>query len=189
LAAVFLVTANLCLGLLIAVRYSPVRRWPHRHVNIFALHNWTAYLALAATLLHPALLLFSSQVRFRMLDVLLPLWSPQQPLENTLGALALYVVVVVVLTSYWRHFLGRQRWKRLHYLVYPAAALLFAHGLLTDPELKNQAVDWLDGEKIFIQTCFVCVTGFALWAWRHRVIKERRERALHLGRYHSLQPE
>ena len=38
LLAVFLATANICLGLLIAVRYSPRRLWPHRRINIFAIH-------------------------------------------------------------------------------------------------------------------------------------------------------
>jgi hypothetical protein len=41
LLTVFLATANICLGLLIAVRYSPSRRWPHRRANIFAVH-WSS---------------------------------------------------------------------------------------------------------------------------------------------------
>jgi hypothetical protein len=39
LAAVGTATANMVLGLLIALRYSPVRLWPHRRLNIFRLHN------------------------------------------------------------------------------------------------------------------------------------------------------
>ena len=39
LLSVFLATTNICLGLLIAVRYSPSRLWPHRRVNIFAVHT------------------------------------------------------------------------------------------------------------------------------------------------------
>jgi hypothetical protein len=42
LAAVGAATVNMLLGLLIALRYSPLRLWPHRHINIFRLHNWTA---------------------------------------------------------------------------------------------------------------------------------------------------
>ena len=34
LLAVFLRTTNICLGQLIAVRYSPLRLWPHRRINI-----------------------------------------------------------------------------------------------------------------------------------------------------------
>jgi hypothetical protein len=39
LAAVTAATANMVLGVLIALRYSPVRLWPHRKINIFRLHN------------------------------------------------------------------------------------------------------------------------------------------------------
>lgn len=188
LVAVFLATANICLGLLIAVRYSPVRYWPRRRLNVFAIHNWTGYGVLAATLLHPAILLFSSQVKFRVLDVVFPVWSPKQPLENTLGAVALYALVVVVVTSYARVKLGRRLWKLLHFLVYPAAALLFVHGLLTDPTLNGNAIDWLDGEKIFVEACALVVLGASLWAMRYRRAKDARERQLHVGRYYSVEP-
>ena len=54
LAAVGTATANMVLGLLIALRYSPVRLWPRRRLNIFRLHNWTAYFVLLLIGLHPA---------------------------------------------------------------------------------------------------------------------------------------
>ena len=184
----FLATLNICLGLLIAVRYSPVRYWPRRRFNIFALHNWTGYGVLTATLLHPVILLFGSQVRFRLLDIVFPVWSPKQPLENTLGAIALYALVVVVVTSFARVRIGRRLWKLLHFLVYPAAALLFVHGLLTDPTLNDSAIDYLDGEKVFVEACLVVVLAASLWAMRYRRAKDRRERELHVGRYHAAEP-
>jgi hypothetical protein len=51
LVAVALVTLNLAIGLLIAVRYSPWRYWPHRRFNIFQVHNWTGYSVLGASVL------------------------------------------------------------------------------------------------------------------------------------------
>src|ERR1700693_2159615 len=102
LGGVFLATANICLGLLIAVRYSPRRLWPHRRINIFALHNWTAYVLMASVLTHPIILLFSTKPRWSWLDLAFPVWSPVQPLENTVGAVGAYLLVVVLLTSYFR---------------------------------------------------------------------------------------
>ena len=184
----FLATVNICLGLLISVRYSPVRYWPHKHFNIFFLHNWTGYGVLVATLLHPLILLFGSQVRFRVVDILFPVWSPKQPLENTLGAIALYALLIVVVTSYARIKLGRRLWKLLHYLVYPAAALLFVHGILTDQNLNGAAIDYLDGEKVFVEICAIVVLGASLWAMRVRRTRDARERQMHVGRYHAVQP-
>ena len=183
LLAVFLATANICLGLLIAVRYSPRRLWPHRRINIFALHNWTAYVLMASVLTHPIILLFSTKPRWRLLDLALPVWSPVQPIENTVGAVSLYLLVVVLLTSYFRLRLGRRQWKRFHYLVYAAGICAFIHGILTDPELKRNAIDPLDGEKLFIESCLLVVVLTSVWAWRYRVRKDREERALKIGRY------
>ncbi len=58
LIAVILASLNICLGVLIAVRYSPVRCWPHLRLNIFRLHNRTGYLLVVAIVLHPVILLF-----------------------------------------------------------------------------------------------------------------------------------
>jgi len=186
LLAVFLATANICLGLLIAVRYSPRRLWPHRRINIFAIHNWTAYLLVVSILTHPVILLFSTSTRWRLADVVFPVWSPVQPVENTIGAAGLYVVVVVVLTSYFRLRLGRERWKQFHYLVYAAAVCLFIHSILTDPQLKGLAIDPFDGEKFFVESCLLIVVLTTAWAWRYRLRKDRKERALGIGRHRVL---
>lgn len=187
LVAVFLATANICLGLLIAVRYSPSRLWPHRRINIFALHNWVAYLLLVSVLAHPAILLFSKNIRWRLLDVALPMWSPVQPIENTIGAVSVYLIVIVLLTSYFRARLGRQQWKLFHYLAYVAGICFFIHSILSDPNLKGNAIDPLDGEKVFVESCFFIVFLTAVWAWRYRLQKNREERALRIGRYRALE--
>ncbi len=98
LAAVGMATANMGLGLLIALRYSPLRLWPHRHINIFRLHNWTAYFVLLLIMLHPVVLLFRPSTHFGWLDVMLPVQSPVQPTVNTVGAAALYGLLVVIVT-------------------------------------------------------------------------------------------
>ncbi len=177
LVALFLLTANILLGLLISTRYSPVRNWPHRQFNIFQLHNWTGYIALFVAGLHPVVLLFSKTAGFRIKDILFPVWSPSQPLENTLGALAFYCLLIVVVTSYFRVELGRRTWKRLHYTAYAAAALFFTHGLLTDPHLKNSPLDPFDAEKVFVEVCLLIVLGSILARLRYALRKRSREAA------------
>jgi len=99
LGAVGLLTLNLLLGLLLSVGYNPARQWPRQRIKLFTFHNWTGYVAFAAVLLHAGALLFSSDPRFRLVDVLAPIRSPVQPTSNTLGALGLYLVAIVVVTS------------------------------------------------------------------------------------------
>jgi hypothetical protein len=159
LGAVTLLTANLLIGLLMAVKYNPVRSWPHRRISTFQLHNWTAYMALAVAGVHPVILLFSSRVHFHVLDLLYPIHSPKQPGINTLGAVALYMLVIVVGTSFFRRRIGRVWWKRLHFTAYAMAPVFFLHGILTDPELGDSPfhLDPLDGEKAYIEACLLAV--------------------------------
>jgi predicted ferric reductase len=163
LVAVGLLTANMLLGLLMAVKYNPVRNWPHRRVNTFKIHNWTGYVALAVCVLHALLLLAVKKPVFTFFDIVFPVSSPLQPLENTLGAIALYAVAFVVVTSYFRLSLGRRRWKTLHHTAYAAGLLFFVHGILTEPNLKGQPVDYIDGEKVYIELCMLAVLAAAIW--------------------------
>jgi sulfoxide reductase heme-binding subunit YedZ len=172
LVAVGLLTTNVLLGLLLSVGYNPTRRWPRRRFKLFTLHNWTGYTALAAAALHPIVLLFSATAGFGIVDVLAPVRSPSQPIVNTLGAIGFYLVAFAVLTSYFRHVFGFHRWKQLHYTTYAAATAFFVHGLLTDPELKNRPVDWIDAEKVFVEVCILLVASGTIW----RVMAGRRRR-------------
>jgi predicted ferric reductase len=151
LGAVGAATANLLLGMLISLRYSPVQRWPHRRINLFALHQWTAYIAVALALTHPVVLLFLRAPHFRLFDILLPIYSPLQPKLNLAGAAALYLLALVFVSSLLRNRIGRPVWRRLHYLVFPAAVLFLLHSVLTDPNLKDGHPDLLDGGKIFVE--------------------------------------
>ena len=150
LAGVGLLAANLLLGLLMAAGYNPARHWPHVPLKLFKLHNWTGYIALGVAIVHPGILLFSSSPRFHVIDLLVPLWSPVQPFSNVLGAIALYLVITVVVTSYFRRALGRHLWKSIHYTTYAAAITFFIHGVIADPTVTGRAIDYIDGEKVYV---------------------------------------
>jgi sulfoxide reductase heme-binding subunit YedZ len=157
LAAITLLTINILIGLLLSTKYNPVRRWPHRRVNTVKIHNWTGYVALAAALVHPTLILFSSTERFHVTDIVLPINAPKQPTINTLGAAALYILIFTVTTSYFRFEIGRKWWKRMHLLTYAMFPLYALHGILTDPTLKDAPLDPFDAEKVFVELCVIAV--------------------------------
>jgi predicted ferric reductase len=167
LVAVGAVTLNMLLGVLMAFRYSPHRSWPHRRFNYFRVHNWSGYVALSVSLLHPAILLLNKDPRFRVMDLLYPVHSPSQPLENTIGAIAFYLLAFVVITSYLRLRLGRHLWKSFHFSIYFAAVALFFHSLFTDPALKGDPIDWFDGGKLFVEFCCVLIAVISLLRWRY----------------------
>jgi DMSO/TMAO reductase YedYZ heme-binding membrane subunit len=83
--------------------------------------------------------------------------------RDSAGAAALYLLVLVFVTSLLRARMGRPLWRKLHYLVFPAAVLLFLHSILTDPELKDGHPDLLDGGKVFLEiAALVCLLAIAL---------------------------
>jgi sulfoxide reductase heme-binding subunit YedZ len=178
LGAVGLLTLNLLLGLLLSIGYNPTRQWPRQRFKLFTLHNWTAYVAFAAVVLHAGALLFSTDPKFRLYDVLVPLESPVQPFSNNLGALGFYLVTIVVVTSLRRvrTALGRHWWKIVHFTTYAAAVVFFTHGIIADPRLQNRPVDFIDAEKVYVEGCALAVlvaTGFRI-KYRRSVTRAQR---------------
>ncbi len=177
LTAMILLTLNILMGLLVSTNYNPARDWPRRKLPwpLWRIHNWTGYLALAVAFAHPLILTFASPKigRFRLGDILLPISSPGQTFYNVLGGLTLYGFTFVVVTSYFRPRLRYRPWKKLHYTAYFAAAAMYVHGALIDQNLKNQAADLLDGEKVLVEGCFVLVVAASIWRWRRGTEKQR----------------
>ncbi len=105
-----------------------------------------------------------------------PVHSPSQPLDNTIGAIALYLLAFVAVTSYVRIRLGRHLWKSFHFSIYIAAAALFWHSLFTDPALKNAPIDWSDSGKLFVESCLLVIAVISLMRLRHARRKALRTR-------------
>ena len=171
LIAVGILTAQILLGLLLSVGYNPLRRFPRRPLKLFTFHNWLGYTGLATASVHALILLLvpskSGGRLFRVFDLAVPLWSPVQPIPNTLGAIAFYLVTFVVLTSYFRRLFGRHRWKQLHYVAYAAAAVFYVHGTWADPLLQNRPVDFIDAEKAYVEGCGLLVLAATVWRFRY----------------------
>ncbi len=157
LGAIGLLTLNILIGLLLATKYNPVRRWPRRRIDTVLIHNYTGYAALVLVLVHPALLLLPNRVDFHVIDLFYPMNAPKQPWINSTGALAAYLLLVVVATSYFRFRIGRRWWKRIHFTTYALFPLYAVHAILTDPALKDRSIDYLDGEKVYVELCVLAV--------------------------------
>jgi predicted ferric reductase len=113
-------------------------------------------------------LLFQRTRRFTVVDLVWPVHSPLQPKLNTVGALAAYLVVLIVGSSLLRLQIGRPVWRKLHYAAFPMMVLMFGHSILTDPELKDGHPDLLDGGKVFLEiACLVSVAAVVTRVWLH----------------------
>ncbi len=169
LCAMSLLTFNLLLGMIISTAYKRSVIWnrlpgPVKKINLLDLHNWTAYVALVLALTHPLLLLVDKNTKFRLTDIVFPLHAPHQPLWIIPGALALYAVIVVVITTQKivKKKMSFRAWKNIHLISYGTALLFLVHGLMMDPELKDRPIDWLDGEKLLCESCGVILIAASI---------------------------
>lgn len=160
LAATVALTLNFLLGMMLGTAYKKAWYWqklpaPLKRIRVFAVHNWTAYGALALAVVHPLLLVVDKTSRFAVVDVLFPLHAPHQPLFVAAGTLAFYALLVVVLTSLpaIRRQLSYRVWKNVHLASYGTALLFVVHGVVMDPLLKDRPVDFFDAEKLLSEGC------------------------------------
>lgn len=180
LAAAGVMTVNLFVGLLLSVQYSPSANWPRRRIPLFAIHKWSGYGALFLSLLHPMWLPLAKAANFTVLAIFYPFITTEQPILTSLGAVAAYTLVFVVVTAYLRHRFAYVFWKKLHYASYVVIGSFLVHGVFTEPSLKHGAtINFFDGGKLFIEVC--AVVCLALVAWRVTVGRKLRSANLSEG--------
>jgi sulfoxide reductase heme-binding subunit YedZ len=180
LVATVVLTFNLLLGMLLSTAYRRSPLWKKlptlvKKISIDDLHNWTAYIALALALAHPLLLLPDASLRYRLADIIWPAYAPHQPFQTVLGALALYALIVVIISTQKavKRKLGFRSWKNIHLISYGTAILFIIHGVMMDPELKDRPVDWLDAEKMLSEICGIILVAATLFRYRwHRRKKQ-----------------
>jgi sulfoxide reductase heme-binding subunit YedZ len=174
LAATAVLTFNLLLGILLSTAYRRSPLWKRlpawlKKVSLDDLHNWTAYVALALALAHPLLLLPVAAEHYRLVDIVFPVHAPHAPLWTCLGALALYALIAVILTTQKvvKNSIGFRTWKNIHLISYGTALLFVIHGITMDPELKDRPVDWLDAEKLLSEICGILLIAATIVRYRH----------------------
>lgn len=174
LIATCVLTFNLLLGILLSTAYrrSPIwKKLPEwmKKISLDDLHNWTAYVALVLALAHPLLLLPDASTKFGWLDIFFPVQAPTQSLWVALGTIALYALIVVIITTQKviKRRLGFRAWKNIHLISYGTALLFVIHGILMDPLLKDRPVDWLDAEKMVSELCGLLLVTATIARYRY----------------------
>lgn len=160
--------SNFLVGM--CIWYSVNYRLPY-NLSFLQLHKFTGYTAAITILLHITLIPLDPASKFTWGDLLLPAWTEHQPLANTLGSVAFYLLGVVVISSYYKDRIRLALWRTLHYLSYFAAVPLVLHSIITDPKLKDNPIDWFDAEKMFVEFCCLVIIGLTIY--RFLVVKKK----------------
>lgn len=174
LIATGLFTANLLFGVLLSTKYQRTLTWHRlprfiRSISLYQIHNYTAYIALLTAFTHPVLLLFDKNAGFTLLNIAVPLTAPHQYYVYTLGALAFYGFLTVVVTStvFVRKLFSNRTWKLIHFISYGAALLFLIHGIWADPLLLDRPVNFIDAEKVLSEAGFVLLIGAVILRLRY----------------------
>lgn len=123
------------------------------------LHQFLATLAGTLILGHLVTLLLDPYLPFSPQNLLLPLNEPYRPFAVILGVFALYTLVALLFTSWFRAFMPYKFWRAVHFFAFVAFILVTAHGMLAG---SDGGEPWMRGIYAGAVGAFVVVTLFRL---------------------------
>ena len=176
LIATGVLTFNILLGMMLGTAYKKHNYWKRlpegiKQINVYNLHNWTAYIALLLVLSHPILLLFDPATKFKFIDIIFPINAPHQKLFVALGTLSMFAIITVVITTQKvvKKKMSFRTWKNIHLISYGTAILFIIHGIVLDPQLKDRPLDLLDAEKLVSELCLIIVIAASIIRYKYPI--------------------
>lgn len=124
---IVLLTIVVCLGVITAGRRRPEGE---SATIVMGVHRWLSLGMLVFLGVHVVTAILDGYVSISWLAVLVPFTSDYETLLVGLGALALDLLVVVMVTSYLRHRIPERRWRLVHWASYAMWAFALLHGFL-----------------------------------------------------------
>ena len=108
-----------------------------------SIHQFVSTVALVLLAVHIGGVLADRFVPFKPLDVLVPFHATYRPMAVVFGIAAMYLLVVVLVSSWMRKRVGTTWWRRLHVLAVPAFTLSVLHGIFTGTDTIRSPMWWL----------------------------------------------
>jgi methionine sulfoxide reductase heme-binding subunit len=136
-AAYITLSMSVILGLLRAIAGAARE---HLSWVVDELHAFIATLAGVLVFAHVLAIALDPYIPFTLRNLLVPGQQPYRPLGVNLGVLALYAMVVLLVTSWLRPRFPYRLWRPLHALSFFAFALVTIHGILAG---SDAAEPWM----------------------------------------------
>ena len=155
ITAWLLLTASVLWGILI-----PGRMVNRKPAWTLSMHRWLAGLTVFFVGAHIWALVADSYVHFDTADVLIPLASDWKPVATALGAVSMWIIAAVQVTSWTMKRLPRRFWKWVHLSSYAAFGLGTLHGTLAGTDASN---------TLYLATTLLCV-GAVVYSTVYRII-------------------
>ncbi|HCU70462.1 MAG TPA: hypothetical protein DIC35_01755, partial [Candidatus Moranbacteria bacterium] len=123
-------------------------------VPIFSLeiHCWLSLQSLFFVFFHAGSLLVDKYLNFNVWDIIVPFHSQTYTSEIALGILGLYLMAVLIITSYFKNIISQKIWRSIHWMNIVLFAIVTIHAFFIGTDLKN--TPWLQntfiGMNIFL---------------------------------------
>jgi sulfoxide reductase heme-binding subunit YedZ len=105
-------------------------------------HQFLSVGALLLLGVHLGGLLLDAFVPFAPLDLLVPLRATFKPVAVAIGIVTMYLMIVVLGSSWMRKKVGPKWWRRLHILAVPMFALAMMHGVFAGTDTLRPWMWW-----------------------------------------------
>jgi hypothetical protein len=138
IVAFILLYISIFLGLTLRVPFLRKVFLPIYSMNI---HCWISVQATLFAFVHGFSLLFDKWLGFSLIEIFVPFASAKfQPGLMTLGSLAFYFMIILIVTSYGRKFMSQKIWRITHFTNLVLYGIVFVHALYLGTDLKIEAV-------------------------------------------------
>ena len=129
--------------------------------SITLIHQFFSTLGLLFLLVHLGGLFIDEYMEFDLLDLMWPGATDFRPVAVTLGIISMYLMFVILGSSWARKRMGPKLWRALHALAIPAFILALGHGVLAG---TDTARPWMWGLYVLTGGITLFLTVVRAWA-------------------------
>ncbi len=132
----------------------------------YEMHRFFSWAALLATIVHIVSFIFDKYIRLQWIDIFLP-FSLERPFPTALGfslqwtvglgVLALYGMLLLILTSHFKSHLSQRAWRLTHYVSFLGYLLFLGHGIFAGTDTLAWWMIWIYGFSAILVITLIIV--------------------------------
>lgn len=143
---------------------------PGAKKSTVSLHQFLSTVGLLLLAVHLGGLLVDKYMTFSVTDLFFPFQGEYKPVGVTLGILAMYAMVIILVASWVRRGISNRMWRATHLLAIPTFALAMLHGVFAGTDTPRTGF-WL----MYLSTGVIVVFLTILRAFTAREPREVRK--------------
>ncbi len=126
-------------------------------------HRKSSCVSLCFVVFHALILIYDDYIELNRIDLFIPFQSTYQPINISIGILAFYGIILVIVSMF---FLGGKAFAYWHFLTYPVYFLALWHGINIGTDSLTewmQMIYWSTGSLIVVASIYriiVSIEGF-----------------------------